>query len=75
MLIKPYIAEKLVHIGNVISKSVIQNLPDSYLGISIIADALECNDAMLNIKRPGVLRQYYGMDIEKIDDTVTNRVA
>jgi len=75
MLIKPYIAEELVQIGNVILKSVIHNIPDSFLGLSIIADAPECNNAMLNIKRPGVLRQYYGMDIEKIDDTVIKRVA
>ena len=75
MLIKPDIANELIHMGNVILRSVIHNLPDSFLGISIIADAPECNDAMLNIKRPGVLRQYYGMDIEKIDDNITKRVA
>ena len=50
MLIKPYIAEELVQIGNVILKSVIHNIPDSFLGLSIIADAPECNNAMLNIK-------------------------
>ena len=63
-LIKPDIGNELIDLGNVILRSVIHNVPDSFLGISIIADAPECNDAMLNIKRPGVLRQYYDMDIE-----------
>ena len=49
--------------------------PNSFLGISIVADAPECNDVMLNVKRPGVLRQYYGLDIKNIDNKTIERVA
>ena len=44
-------------------------------GISIVADAPECNNAMLNVKRPGVLRQYYGKDIGSKDSVSVERVA
>ena len=49
--------------------------PNSPNGITIVADAPECNNAMLNVKRPAVLRQYYGMNIgEKVGHGIT-RVA
>ena len=46
-------------LGLCILHCLIMNPPDSQLGVSIVADAPECNSPMLNVKRPGVLRQYY----------------
>ena len=74
-LIKPIDASKLVALGTIILKSLVYNLPDSLHGISIVADTPECNNAMLNVKRPGVLRQYYGKDIASKDSVSVERVA
>ena len=74
-LVTSVIATKLVSLGNIILRSLIENSPDSQLGISIVADAPECNNAMLNVKRPGVLRQYYGRDISWNNSLSMIRVA
>ena len=49
--------------------------PNSPNGITIVADAPECNNTMLNVKRPAVLRQYYGMNIGVESDHIIRRVA
>ena len=53
---------------------LIWNAPNSQHGISIVADAPECNYAMLNVKRPGVLRQYYGRNIGDMEGNCIRRV-
>ena len=58
-----------------ILQTLIRSTPDSLHGIAIVADNPECNPAMLNVKRPGVLRQYYGQDIKLLDDNMVRRVA
>ena len=68
-------SKELAMLGRQILISLIMNPPDSLLGISIVADAPECNKAMLNVRRPGVLRQYYGRNIEDINNTLVRRVA
>ena len=54
---------------------LIMSKPNSPNGITIVADAPECNNAMLNVKRPAVLRQYYGMNIGVESDHIIRRVA
>ena len=75
MLVMPAVDNELVQLGNTILFRLIMNPPDSFFGISIVVDAPECNKAMLNVKRPGVLRQYYGLDVKQIDCTTIQRVA
>ena len=75
LLVTPACSTELILHGRTILRSLIMNPPDSYLGISIVVDNPECNKAMLNVKRPGVLRQYFGRDLGKIDGTIVKRVA
>jgi len=58
-----------------ILRTLLMNPIDSFLGISIVADAPQYRNVNLNVKRPGVLRQYYGMDIEQINEFYVRRVA
>ena len=44
-------------------------------GITIVADAPECNNALLNVKRPAVLCQYYGTNIGVESGYAIKRVA
>ena len=46
---------------------------DSYNGISVACEQPMGNKIMLNIKRPGVLRQYYGADITRYADNSVKR--
>ena len=64
-LVRYHDGKTLVKLAYTILHSLISSKPDSLHGISIVADNPECNPAMLNVKRPGVLRQYYGRDIKK----------
>ena len=57
---------QLISLARCILRTIIVNPINSFLGISIVADALQCRDINLNVKRTGVLRQYYGLDIEKL---------
>jgi len=75
MLLEPSCKEELSFICKIITRQLILNPPDSFWGISIVVDNLECNRAMLNVERPGVLRQYYGRDVKKIDKDTVLRVA
>ncbi len=54
---------------------LIMSTPNSFHGISIVADAPECNSPMLNVTRPAVLRQYYGMNIGEEQNNLIIRVA
>ena len=54
---------------------LIMSTPNSFHGISIVADAPECNSPMLNVTRPAVLCQYYGMNIGEEADNLITRVA
>ena len=65
----------ILQMGLNISRGLVINPPDSFYGISIVADAPECNDVMLNVSRPGVLRQYYGMDVGIAVNNTINRIA
>ena len=49
--------------------------PNSPDGISIAANAPECNNATLNGKQPAVICQYYGMNIGEESGQVIKRVA
>ena len=72
---------KLFFCGNritlsLLGKQILHNLvsspPDSLHGILIVADAPECNNVTLNVKRPGVLCQYYGCGVSEVNgNTVT----
>ena len=69
-------SEYLVFLGRKLLYKLVTSELDTKDGISIVADAPECNkNARLNIERPGVLRQYYGMNIAKIDTNTIKRVA
>ena len=57
---------ELLSLAICILRTLMINLLNSFLGISIVADAPQCRNVNLNIKQPGVLRQYYGSDIEKL---------
>ena len=49
-------------LGGIILKSLVFNGSNTRDGISIIADEPLGNPPMLNVSRPAVLRQYYGLD-------------
>ena len=66
---------ELTSLARYILRTLIVNPINSLLGISIVADAPQCRNMNLNVKRPGVLRQYYGLDIEKIDKDTVRRVS
>ena len=74
-MVKSCKTKTLVSNGYEILKRLILSPPDTLEGISIVADNPECNLAMLNVKRPGVLRQYYGLNLYNIDDFLVMRVA
>ena len=74
-VVKPLLNSELVSMGYEILRNLILSPPNSLWGISIVADAPECNKAMLNVKRPGVLRQYYGLDLECKTESIVKRVA
>ena len=75
MLVIPRFNVELINLSKLVLKKLIFDPPDSLHGTSIVADAPEYNIAMLNVQRPGVLRQYYGMDIDNINDQLVTRVA
>ena len=74
-VVKPANEGKLVSLAYSITRTLVSNIPDTNNGISIVADAPECNCAMLNVKRPGVLRQYYGFNLEDFKNNTVKRVA
>ena len=78
------ILSKLFSCGNSITlsllgKHILYNLvtspPDSLHGILIVAEAPECNNVMLNVKRSGVLCQYYGCDVSELNGNTVIRVG
>jgi len=75
LLLEPSCKEELSILSKMVIRQLIVNPPDTFWGISIVVDNPECNKAMFNIERPGVLRQYYGCDINKIDEDTVQRVA
>ena len=57
---------------NVLDKLCVSKVVDSLNRLSIVAEQPFHNPIMLNILRPGVLRQYYGMDIGVVkNDTIS----
>ena len=56
------------HCNAIIDKLMLQYM-DTYNGISVVCEQPMGNKIMLNIKRPAVLRQYYGADISNHGDT------
>ena len=49
--------------------------PNSLHGISIVADAPECKNDMLDVNRPDVLCPHYGMNIGDESNNVIQYVA
>ena len=74
-IIKLENVEFLLQMGLHLTMGLVRNPPDSFSGISIVADAPECNDIMLNVVRPGVLRQYYGLNIGIEKNNIIERIA
>ncbi len=51
-------------------KTLIDSDIDSKHGIKVTVDAPTGNDAMLNVKRPAVIRQEYGLNVN-VEDFIT----
>ena len=67
--------DKVIGLALNITRCLVTSPIDSLDGIAIVADSPECNDVMLNVVRPGVLRQYYGKNIGFEENGIINRVA
>ena len=66
----------LAFLGRKVLYKLVNSQFDSLHGISLVADAPECNKkAKLNVTRAGVLRQYYGLDLGLVDKNRMKRVA
>ena len=55
-------------------KLLLSNI-DTIDGISVVTEEPMGNGLMMNINRPGVLQQYYGMNIGECKDNLINRVT
>jgi len=59
---------------NVLDKLILTNI-DSQDGISIVSEQPMGNGLMMNISRPGVLRQYYGLDVGEREGNTIKRAT
>ena len=65
----------LLQLSKIVIKRLVFNLPLTPNEISIAADKSPGNPWQLNIHRPGVLRQVYGLDIRCCENNIVQRYA
>ena len=65
----------VLKLAKIFIKRLVLNVPSTPDGISIAADKSPGNPWQLNIHRPGVLRQVYGLNICVTDKNIVERYA
>ena len=66
---------RLIGLARHIVIRLVYSMPCTPNGITIAADKPGSNNWVLNISRPGVLRQIYGLDIRLVDGNLVERYA